>query len=313
MQLRDTARILHGDCLKLIKDIPDGSVDLVLTDPPYGTMKGFNDKFEWDTTLPTAEMFKEISRVLRRNGKCVLFSQEPYTSHLITNVPASLIFCYRGVWDKGSSGNCKMAKTAMVNCYEDFLVFTNKNTGGELTTCTRDIQNLVDRIGFDNFAEIMMGEGRYKDLASAKNNLRKKIPMPGRIDYDNNFFDENMYRYLETQIEMPYTFDEYFSIVSDYKAKTQSVFNLWEGSKSKSNVLRYKRDPLRLHPTQKPVALLEDLIRTYSNLDDTVLDFTMGVGSTGVAALRTGRRFIGIELQDVYFTAAKKRISTVAV
>ena len=206
-----------------------------------------------------------------------------------------------------------MAKTAMVSCYEDFLVFSNKTTGGELTTCTRDIQKTVDKIGFDNFAELMMGEGRYKDLASAKNNLRKKIPMEGRIDYDNNFFDENMYRYLERQIDMPYTFDEYFSIVKEYKKKTRSIFNLWEGSKSKSNVLRYKRDPLRLHPTQKPVALLEDLIRTFSDPDDAVLDFTMGVGSTGVAALRTGRRFIGIELQDEYFNTAKKRISTTVV
>ena len=119
-----------GDCLELMKNIPDGSVDLVLTDPPYGTMKGApisswkarNDCAEWDTTLDTEKMFSEISRVLRRNGKAVLFCQEPYTSHLITNVPPSMLFCYRGIWLKNCSGNSMMAKTAMISRFEDFCI-----------------------------------------------------------------------------------------------------------------------------------------------------------------------------------------------
>lgn len=82
-----------GDCLELMKDIPDGSVDLVLTDPPYGTMKGIDDKHDWDIILPTKEMFEELSRVVRQNGKVVLFSQEPYTSHLINNAIVSLPLC----------------------------------------------------------------------------------------------------------------------------------------------------------------------------------------------------------------------------
>ena len=94
----------------------------------------------------------------------------------------------------------------------------------------------------------------------------------------------------------------------ELKEKTMPVFNLWQGGKSKSNVLEYKKDNDGYHPTQKPVALLEDLIQTYSNEGNTVLDFTMGSGSTGVACVNTNRHFIGIELDEGYFNIAKKRI-----
>ena len=94
----------------------------------------------------------------------------------------------------------------------------------------------------------------------------------------------------------------------ELKEKTMPVFNLWQGGKSKSNVLEYKKDNDGYHPTQKPVALLEDLIQTYSNEGNTVLDFTMGSGSTGVACVNTNRNFIGIELDEGYFNIAKKRI-----
>ena len=305
-----------GDCLELMKDIPGGSVDLVLTDPPYGTMKGApisswkarNDCAEWDTTLDTEKMFAEISRVLRRNGKAVLFCQEPYTSHLITNVPPSMLFCYRGIWLKNCSGNSMMAKNAMTSRFEDFCVFVNKDSDGLMNKCVEKISDVVFSVGFHKFAEIMFGEGRYKDIASARKNLYKKVYIEGCNEYDKNFFDEPMYRYLETKIEMPYTFDEYFAIVAEYKEKTKSVFNLWQGGKSKSNVREYKKDNDGYHPTQKPVALLEDLIQTYSNEGDTVLDFTMGSGSTGVACVNTNRRFIGIELDNGYFEIARKRI-----
>ena len=95
---------------------------------------------------------------------------------------------------------------------------------------------------------------------------------------------------------------------SKIKEETPSIFNLWQGGKSKSNVLEYKKDNDGYHPTQKPVALLEDLIQTYSNEGDTVLDFTAGSGSTGVACVNTNRHFIGIELVECYFNIAKKRI-----
>ena len=303
-----------GDCLELMKDIPDGSVDLVLTDPPYGSMKGAaldgwkNQTTEWDTAIEPVKIFEQISRVLRPNGKAVLFSQEPYTSRLITSAIPSLPFAYRAMWYKNVHANALLAKSAMVNRFEDICIFVNKETHGGLHKMTSKITDLVMAVGFDEFAKIMMGEGRYKNLSSAKIATHKKIHLDGWNDYDSNPFDEQMYRYLETQIEMPYTFDEYFAIVAEYKEKTKSVFNLWQGGKSKSNVLEYKKDGDGYHPTQKPVALLEDLIQTYSNDGNTVLDFTMGSGSTGVACVNTNRRFIGIEIDEGYFEIAKKRI-----
>ena len=124
--------------------------------------------------------------------------------------------------------------------------------------------------------------------------------MPGFLQYselkaiDNDFKAANSKRRAE--------------LLEEIKAQYPSVFNLWQGGKSKSNVLEYKKDNDGYHPTQKPVALLEDLIQTYSNEGNTVLDFTMGSGSTGVACVNTNRRFIGIELDEGYFNIAKKRI-----
>ena len=120
----------HGDCLELMKDIPDGSVDLVLTDPPYGTMKGAaidgwkNQTTEWDTAIDPLKIFEQISRVLRPNGKAVLFSQEPYTSHLITSAIPSLPFAYRAIWYKNVHANALLAKSAMVSRYEDICIFS---------------------------------------------------------------------------------------------------------------------------------------------------------------------------------------------
>jgi len=98
------------------------------------------------------------------------------------------------------------------------------------------------------------------------------------------------------------------TLLREMNEQYPSIFNLWQGNKYKSNILKYKKDYSGLHPTQKPVLLLEDLIKTYSNEGDTVLDFTMGSGSTGVACKNTNRNFIGIELDETYFNIAKKRI-----
>ena len=298
----------HGDCLELMKDIPDGSVDLVLTDPPYGTMKGFNDKFEWDTRLDTETMFNELSRVLRQNGKAILFSQDPYTSHLINNAIVPLPFSYRMIWLKNTCGNARMAKKATINIYEDIVLFQNKCPNKENCEATIAFQKVIDKYGFYKIADLMFEEGRYKDIASARTNLSKKrINDFAEKGYDN-FFDEKMLLFLAGKIDLGFSPDWYLSKVKEYKQKHATVFNLWQGGKSKSNVFEYAKDKTNLHPTQKPVALLEDLVQTYSNEGDTVLDFTMGSGSTGVACVNTNRRFIGIELDDKYFNIAKQRI-----
>lgn len=301
--------IEQGDCMELMKQITDGSVDLVLTDPPYGTMKGIDDKHDWDIALPTEEMFCELSRIVRQNRKVILFAQEPYTSHLVNNSIVSLPFCYRAIWKKDNFGNARMAKKAMLSLYEDILIFQNKCPNKENCEATKAFQRVVDSVGFYELADIMFLEGRYKDVASARNNLRKKcINDFSEKGYDN-FLDEAMLLFLANKIELGFSVDWYLAKAKEYKQKYATVFNLWEGGKFKSNVLEYPKDRDGFHPTQKPVALLEDLIKTFSNPDDVVLDFTMGSGSTPVAAKNTGRHYIGFELDHGYFDIACKRLN----
>ena len=282
----------HGDCLELMKNIPDGSVDLVLTDPPYGTMKGAaldgwkNQTTEWDTAIDPLKIFEQISRVLRPNGKAVLFSQEPYTSRLITSDIPSLPFAYRAMWYKNVHANALLAKSSMVSRYEDICIFSCSKGGGEVS-------------------EYMKSELEKSGLT-----VKKINELLGTSTMASHYFcagcqfalpTKEKYEKLQTTGFWQRPYDE-------LKEKTMTVFNLWQGGKSKSNVLEYKKDNDGYHPTQKPVALLEDLIQTYSNEGNTVLDFTMGSGSTGVACLNTNRNFIGIELDEGYFNIAKKRI-----
>ena len=282
----------QGDCLELMKNIPDGSVDLVLTDPPYGTMKGAaldgwkSQTTEWDTAIDPVKIFEQISRILRPNGKAVLFSQEPYTSRLITSAIPSLPFAYRAMWYKNVHANALLAKSAMVSRYEDICIFSCSKGGGEV-------------------AEYMKSELEKSGLK-----VKEINKLLGTSTMASHYFRAGCQFVLPTKekYEKLQTTGFWQRPYEELKEKTIPVFNLWQGGKSKSNVLEYKKDNDGYHPTQKPVALLEDLIQTYSNEGNTVLDFTMGSGSTGVACVNTNRRFIGIELDDGYFEIAKKRI-----
>ena len=292
-----------GDCLELMKDIPDGSVDLVLTDPPYGTMKGAaldgwgNQTTEWDTAIDPVKIFEQISRVLRPNGKAVLFSQETYTSELITKQIRNLPFAYRAVWYKNVHANALLAKSAMVSRYEDICVF-QKRYDADISK-----QHPLRNYFAEEKAKSGLSTSDFNRLLGNKmashyftNGIQFLVPT------------ETDYKKLQETGFFQKPYEEVDEIAKKHKESQKSVFNLWQGGKSKSNVLEYKKDNDGYHPTQKPVALLEDLIQTYSNEGNTVLDFTMGSGSTGVACVYTNRHFIGIELDEGYFNIAKKRI-----
>ena len=308
----------HGDCLELMKNIPDGSVDLVLTDPPYGTMKNFGKSeaakeigykdCEWDDVIPIDKMFAEISRVLRQNGKAIIFGQEPFTSKLITSTIASIPLSYRAIWLKDSFGNKFMCNKAMVNRFEDICVFSKLGHDycGE-NPLREYFARVLDFVGATSCKEINARLGHRKAehcfYVTGSRNGSTQFSLCTERTYQeliDVFGIDKMQGFIE-YAELRKTQDE-------YTQKYASVFNLWQGGKSKSNVLEYKKDNDGYHPTQKPVALLEDLIQTYSNEGNTVLDFTMGSGSTGVACLNTNRHFIGIELDEGYFNIAKKRI-----
>ena len=299
--------LLQGDCLVESKKIKSGSVDLILTDLPYGTMNGFNG-IDWDFAIDPKKVYEIASRILRKNGKMVLFSQEPYTTELIKKSIVSLPFSYRAIWGKDNFANALLCNKAMVGMFEDIVIFQNKCPNKENCIATEAFQEVIDKYGFNYIAEVMYKEGRYKNIASARKNLSKKKCNDGtEKDYDN-FLDEKMFLFLEHDIKIPFSWQWYHGEVEKYKLKYASTFNLWEGNKYKSNILEYKKDYQGLHPTQKPVALLEDLIKTFSNEGDLIVDLTMGSGSTGVACVNTNRNFIGIEMDDEYFGKAKERL-----
>ena len=302
----------QGDCLELMKNIPDGSVDLVLTDPPYGTVKnlgnsqiakenGYRD-YGWDEIIDTEKMFQEISRVLRPNGKAILFSQEPYTSHIITRQIPTLPFSYRAVWVKNVFGNKFTCNKAMVNLFEDVCIFSKVGYDFAHENPAREylLKELVES-GLKTCKDV----NRFLGTASNGGGMASHYFAKG---FQFGIPTKEKYEKLQETGRFELSWDELNEIYQSHKNKTPSVFNLWQGGKSKSNVLEYKKDNDGYHPTQKPVKMLEDLIQTYSNVGNTILDFTMGSGSTGVACVNTNRRFIGIELDEVYFNIAKKRI-----
>lgn len=310
-------KLLKGDCLELMKSIPDGSVDLVLTDPPYGTIKGIEKSkasqdcgyraCEWDVVIDIDKMFLELSRILRPNGKAILFSQEPYTSKLITSAIPSLPFLYRAMWYKNTAGNILGAKSAMVNRFEDICIFGS---------VYRKSHYQADHPLREYFKE----EKEKSGLTNKQINEILGNGMASHYFTNGEQFlcpTQKMYEKLQTTGFFKRPYEEIKEIDTLYvqeiyrkmNVENPQIFNLWQGGKSKSNVLEYSKDNGGYHPTQKPVKLLEDLIYTYSNEENTVLDFTMGSGSTGVACINTNRHFIGMELDENYYEIAKKRIA----
>ena len=296
--------LMHGDCLELMKTIPDGSVDLVLTDPPYGTVKGAaldgwkSQTTEWDNVLDFKVMWSEINRILRKKGKCILFSQEPFTSDLIKSAISNVPFSYRCVWIKDHFANSLIAKKAPVSYFEDICVFSKLHDTDELHPLRGYAKEIYDFIGL-NKKQIIEKVGQRADHFF-------------RIDSTQfSLCTEKTYNELISVfgIDKMMGFKS-FKELEKINSVFNSVFNLNQGAKFKSNVFQYKKDYSGYHPTQKPVALLEDLIKTYSNKGDMVLDFTMGSGSTGVAAKNTNRKFIGIELDENYFEISKSRIES---
>jgi len=221
----------QGDCLELMKSIPDGSVDMILTDPPYGTTA-----CKWDSVIPFEPMWAELKRIIKPNGAIVLFGSEPFSSALrMSNIKN---YKYDWVWHKRTSANVALAKYQPLKTHEIISVF-GKTYYPQMTK-----------------GKMRMKGGKVK-AGEASGNLKP----------------------------LYYASDEYYPVsLLDVKSERG------------------------LHPTQKPVALMEYLIKTYTHEGETVLDFTMGSGSTGVACHNLNRNFIGMELDEKYFEIAKKRI-----
>lgn len=226
----------RGDCLEIMKDIPDKSIDMILCDLPYGTTRN-----KWDSVIPLDKLWEQYNRIIKEGGAIVLFSQMPFTAELIhSNLK---YFRYEWIWEKDNGTGFLNAKKMPLKIHENILVFYKKTP----------TYNPQMRKGFKPYK---CKQGRHS---------------------------------------------------SNYGAYEQGHITESNGERYPIDIIKFKKDS-GLHPTQKPVALLEYLIKTYTNENDVILDNCMGSGSCGVAAINTGRSFIGIEVDEKYFEIAKERI-----
>jgi site-specific DNA-methyltransferase (adenine-specific) len=230
-------KLIQGDCLEEMKNIPDGSIDMVLTDPPYGTTA-----CKWDSVIDLSLMWEQLKRIIKPNGAIVMTASQPFTSALVMSNPK--MFCYEWIWVKSKITGVLNAKRMPVRKHEQVLVFSAKKSPG-----TYNAQG-----------------------------LEKKGTITKQGGNSDNYGQRNAKEYVQE-------------------------FTNWP-----RDVLEIKSEGKTVHPTQKPVALMEYLIKTYTNEGETVLDFTMGSGTTGVACKNLNREFIGIELDETYFNIAKQRI-----
>ena len=236
--------LLQGDCLERMKDIPDGSVDMVLTDPPYGTTA-----CKWDSIIPLEPMWEQLKRVIKPNGAIVMTASQPFTTTLIASNMKMFKYCW--VWEKSkATGHLNSKKRPLVK-HEGIVVFYGKQ-------CCYNPQGLIkkDKPTISKGNRGIKGDGSSGDC---------------------------------------------YGVAKRDAVQTHTNYPL--------SIVRSVVEQKPVHPTQKPVALMEYLIKTYTNEGDTVLDFTMGSGTTGVACKSLNRNFIGIELDEQYFKIAQERIS----
>ena len=242
--------LMQGDCLEMMKEIPDGSVDMVLTDPPYGTTA-----CKWDSIIPLEPMWEQLKRVIKPNGAIVMTASQPFTSVLVcSNLP---MFKYSWVWKKTRPGGFVSAKLKPLKDVEDVCVFSEGATAN----------------------------GSKRNMPYYPQGVKPGIPWKRPKKYKGS---EGV----------------------NYGRESHALERTTTGSNYPREIIEFANPNSDvLHPTLKPVPLMEYMIKTYTNEGETVLDFTMGSGTTGVACKNLNRRFIGIELDEQYFKIAQERIS----
>jgi len=314
--------LLFGDCLIESDKIESGTVDLILTDLPYGVVKMkesagnykvLNTAETWDKAIEPKSIYEIANRILRKNGKMILFSQEPYTSRMITEAIPNVPFSYRAVWEKNDFANGLGVNKAMVSFYEDILLFSKNHQKHDfegmhplrpyfkviMDFIGLNLKQINNKLGHRRAEHTFYIDSTQYGLCTEKTYL--ELIEVFEIDKIQGFKPFAKLKQIDTEYRT--------ELLKQMNDQYPSTFNLWEGNKYKSNILKYKKDYNGYHPTQKPILLLEDLIKTFSNENDLVVDLTMGSGSTGVACKNTNRDFIGIEMNEQYFNIAQNRIN----
>jgi len=241
-------KLMHGDCIEKMKEIPDGSVDMVLADPPYGTTA-----CKWDSIIPLGPMWEQLKRVVKPNGAIVMTASQPFTTTLIAS--NMKMFRYSWVWEKSRATGHVHSKNKPMKKHEDVCVFSEGVTAHKSQSKNRMPYNPQ---GLISISPVIRKSGGDSDTVMSYR--------PSHRDTTRN--------------------------VTGYPV----------------SVLSFKSEGNSVHPTQKPVALMEYLIKTYTNEGETVLDFVSGSFTTGVACVNINRKFIGIEMDKGYFDIGVNRI-----
>ena len=320
----------QGDCLVESQNITNGSADLILTDLPYGTMQGQsdsgiyhkgNERHEWDEVIPTKNIFEIADRILRPNGRMILFAQDPFTTELIIKAIPNIPFNYKAIWVKDTLGSFMRSKKALLYRTEDILMFQKRHIkdDNELRHPLRNwLKETQEKSNIFWYGKEI--QNLYLESGIAKNIQSAKVIAAHKLDWNYKQIqnlNRKHYDLLQPLLKWDKSYEEIEMVYKTFREnllyveneKYPSTFNLPKSVKYKDNIFEYKRDKDGYHPTQKPVLLLEDLIKTFSNENDLVVDLTMGSGSTGVACRNTNRRFIGIEKDEKYFEIAVSRVS----
>ena len=297
-----------GDCHELLKNIADNSIDAIVCDPPYGTMAtisnsnsgGFkNCDYTWDIGLNWELIFTELLRICKLNSNILLFSQDRLTIELMKQPHNNIVYCHRLIWDKGKAANFLNSTAAPLNETEDILIFRKKydTTDSLVRQYSKKILDYTKKTSKD--IERDLGN-RTAEHFLRWNSTQHSLP-------SETCYNKLIELYKINEMDGFLNFDELKKI----GITKHSTFNIPQNENFVSNIIRGRNTAnYKMHPTEKPTGLLERLIKIYTNEGDTVLDFTMGSGSTGLACKLLSRNFIGIEKREDYFNIAKTRIET---
>jgi DNA modification methylase len=234
--------LMQGDCLELMSEIPDGSVDMVMADPPYGTTQ-----CKWDSVIPFEPMWEQLKRITKKDGAIVMMASQPFTSALVMSNVKMFKYCW--VWEKTQAVGHLNAWRMPMRKHEDVCVFSE-------------------------------GTVSYRPQLENKP-VKDQRPITTRTKSSDCYGDHKL-----------------------------GVHKCPPDKSMPRSILKFANQQRGIHPTQKPVPLMEYLIKTYTSEGETVLDFAMGSGTTGVAAKNLNRSFIGIEMDETYFKIAKDRIGS---
>ena len=243
-------KVLHGDCLELMKDIPDGSINMILCDLPYGTTG-----CKWDAIIPFDKLWEQYNRIIKNSGAIVLFGTEPFSSHLrLSNIK---MYKYDWMWAKNDATDAMNAKNKPMRKIEKISVFSKGTTAN-----------------------------------GSKNKM--------------NYFPQGL-----TEAKIKRQGNDYGATGGSFKQfRPSHKPYTQEFTGYPNDLLNFAKDKEKLHPTQKPVALFEYLIKTYTNEGETVLDNCAGSGTTGIACINTNRNFILMEKEEKYFNITNDRLNS---